>query len=214
MLDCPPPLRSWRGLLGWLNTLRAYVLQSTPLPTPSCNVITGPNGSLIDPVPVGAIAVAAADSYPFEVYRSQFLGTGTPPANQALRVRVRPAFVQPWGSLGPQFSANMNEELILPDNKATYYVWIETTIESSGESISLVEFRFAHGETTPAPIINSADPDNVFPSQYCIPLSLLKTEGGAIVSIDPLVKSSLSLSLVVIGITCGGQERSVFWSAL
>lgn len=62
-----------RDLVRWLNTLRSYALQSTPLPGQRCDVYPGSDGTVIDPILPGISrggSATASDPKPFQILSS------------------------------------------------------------------------------------------------------------------------------------------------
>ena len=157
---------------------------------------------------------AKAATHPFKaIYPAPFTGSGEPPSNQPLKFSVRPGIVS-GVNVGARLATNLNAQFTAADETEQFFCWIEANFVTTGDFVSMSNFRYQAGEEVPEPTINTTDPENVFPSQWCLPIFSVKTDGGAIVSAEQYINSSLSISLVVTSIACGRQTRSIFWSGL
>jgi len=187
--------------------------RTPPIRVPGGRITTGPNGWTLAMSPGKGGGAPAAAFHPFQaIAPAPYAGAGSPPASQARTFAVRPGMVAPWSS-APRLPANLSQQFTAPNNTERYYCWLDAAFTSDGDRVTLSSLTYAAGTEVPA-IQESGDAENVYPTRWCLPLFAVTTEDGRIKEVEQYVMSSLSIALVVTGVGCATQQRSVFWSSL
>jgi len=194
-----------------LQALADAVRANRVLPGAGIRITGSPNGVTVAAT-IRKGTSAAGEAHPFQaIYPAPFTGTGEPPSNQNLKFKIRPGMVSSGG--GSRFAANLNEDFSAPGESERYYCWIEAAFTSNGERVALSEIKYDAGDAVPE-ITFSDDPGDVYPTKWFLPLFAVKTENGAITDVEQYIRSSLSISIVVVSVECARQRRQIFWSSL
>ena len=84
----------------------------------------------------GGTAVAAPVLRRWQPYAAPFTGTGSPPANQGLFLKIRPCWV--WDGYQNWFPSNMNASFPVPaDCTDAFYFWLQASIGPNGQLTAL-----------------------------------------------------------------------------
>ena len=211
MIPLPPEPSLNKPIIDWALQVQKFLRRVRPASAPGLK--EGTDGWTISNAP-NVAASSTATIHPFQaVFPSPFIGEGEPPSDQALRFKVRPGIISAWSSSSPRLATNLTDELTALDDQERYYCWIEANFTSDGQVVSLADFKYAHGAEVPEPEFSDTE-DDVYPTKWCLPIFALKTEGGAIKSVEEYVQTSLSISIVVTSVECGKLQRGIFWSRL
>lgn len=212
MIPLPPEPAVKKPILDWAIQAQKTLRALRPIAGPGIKISESTNNLVISATQSTSANIAF--THPFQaIAPSPYIGTGEPPANQALRFKVRPGIISAWSSGSPRLATNLTDEFVALDAQERYYCWIEANFTSDGQVVSLADFQYAHGAEVPEPTFSDTEAD-VYPTQWCLPIFALKTEDGAIKSVEPYVQTSLSISIVVTSVECGSLQRGIFWSRL
>ena len=167
-------------------------------------------GAVIEYVPGGGGSTAAPVTYPWQPYASPYLGSGNPPANQGLKIRVRQGFV--YGLSGIRFPSNKNIEIVVPANSFGYYVWLIATLEPA--TGNLTALSLGHG--TDLPTQNAPDyATGLLPATVYLPLFFVTSTASAVDDFSNLfVRGPLKLMPVQVTYTGTTAVRAMDWKVL
>jgi hypothetical protein len=128
----------------------------------------------------------------------------------ALQVRFRAGVVDGFGrtTLAP---SNRNATFDVPAGKEDgYFFWLDGTITGTSDTTAtLTALEIKHGDSVPDA---AAGTDGAPPTTWIRPLYYVTTTSGLAARIDgavPMVRSALSLSLVVENVTCAAVMRAL-----
>jgi len=101
------------------------------------------------------------------------------------------------------------------DCAAGYFAWLELTVAASGDDGYGTLTSMTYGAGTTVPDTDAPDPDTGAPPETTyVPLFYVTTKSKQIDSLVPLVKTSLGISMAVIGISCGSFTRQITLSSI
>ncbi len=133
---------------GDLSRVAEYSASTLPRGGPGTTSRRFPSGTIITPRPVRQGGSASSGTPPWKPLASPYAGTGTPPADQGLKIRIEPGVVWDGYKLWPP--ARQNIEISVPANTTDgFFVWLVATISATG-TVTALDYDF--GTTLPAAI--------------------------------------------------------------
>lgn len=161
-------------------------------------IVAIPEPPPVPQLPASAGNTAAAP-HVWQPYPSPWLGGGDVPADQGLKLRIRPGDV--YGTLGAPPVTNRNVEIAVPPNCTDgYYVWIVATLDAKG---NLTDCAYDWG--TARPELSTVLPDSGnLPTETYYTLFFVTSNATAIVDYSNCyAATNLSLNVV---------NGTVYWS--
>ncbi len=160
------------------------------------------------------ISAVVETTHPFQVYPSPYTGTGTPPADQWGRVRVR------RGTLNGCLPTNHAAEFLPADGQclglAAEFAVADPPAAGARVSylnaVSLALLDLPEPSEDAPPLGTAYTTDGV-PTEAFLPLAIFSVDTEAqSLSIDQLVTTSLLVSTVLSNSTCDGRSYTLMWS--
>ena len=142
---------------------------------------------------------AAAVNHPWRPFRSRYLGEGSPPANQALRIRITPATV------GNRLPSNWNEEFILDASATGKWVYLEVTINDNGNPTSA---EIVANEST-VPTADLASDEGALPTTLYQPLFAYDSGEESVLRYYIVQRENLVVDITNSGGDCDSIFRTV-----
>lgn len=143
------------------------------------------------------------DLYALQVYPSRYTGGGAPPADQALRVRVR------RGTIGQLMPDNIDDEFLLTDETVNLVYYDSEHIDDGSQvSVSLV-LGDDSGSESGLPVNPRGTLDQAPPHSYGA-IARVTTKKGRIVEIVPDGEGSRDIAVIVSKTDCGKNLLSYF----
>ncbi len=168
----------------------------------STEAYTGSQSVLLR-VRLGGGGGAVAEKHPFQGYLSPFTGTGSPPANQPFRIRVRS------GTVNSLIPSNIAQEFVLTASSTTYF-WLVAGLSTTGGYTTVQAVSINQGASLP---LDQVPPANSAPSAAYKPIFYVVTDANGITEISQWVKTSLDLRAVVVNYGCGTVTKELAWQA-
>lgn len=199
------PERSTSGsplLASWGEQVIAYLRSITPRESPDLLVDITPGGSVQRLKRHGkSTESTAAETFPFQIYQSSFIGEGEAPADQARRIRLR------LGDVNGMLPSNMWTEFTIPPTVENYQVWLAVSLSYSRNNtlLTISSIQLVIGASMPA------QPTGDTPASSYKLIGTVTTDATGILSISNATKTSLSLALVMSGWDCDQRSTSLTW---
>lgn len=182
-----------------------YIEASQPVDGIGTKIIDGPKGKIINVPPSGPSAAATAPStHAFQPYKSRYTGSGDPPSNQALRLRIRPG-VAGTGTT-PLLPSNINSEFTVADDSLVMF-WLKLSLVHTGDQATPTALVIEQGEDLP-----SSDSGNE-PATVYLPLFFVSTSEGAITSFSVMQRSNAYGGMWVTNWSCSQVWRQWTWAS-
>lgn len=188
----------------WFHTfwdkIRAWMIGNRPVPGIGITISDAPGGGAQISCNVTQVARAiSANKLAFYWYPSPYTGGGDPPANQGLKIRLRPGTVN---SIPP---SNMNVEFTLTNG--TNYVKIQTTNDDSGFATSCAIIA----DNDP-PDVDPPGSLNVAPATSTRTLWTFEAADNKITDDTAGRVGDLDMTPFAYKLACGGGYVKLFWS--
>ena len=181
-----------------LNTMVDTLKRARVLPGVGIKLTETLNGTVVSLKPQrGAGGVPSETIYPWQIYKCPYLGTGTPPSDQNLKVKVR------QGIINNKIQGNLNEEFTCSQ---TSYFYSEASLNYSedGGYATVVSHVVKKG-TIP-------DPEaGLRPTKVYIYIGQVTVEDNQITSIFQSLKGFVSGAMVMGASNCTSQSRQWTW---
>lgn len=164
-------------------------------------------GEITIPRPKAQTTTAAvatqSETHPFQPYASAYAGTGTPPSDQARRLRIRPGFVVSGGQY--LMPSNIGGEFIVPAETFQLF-WLKVDLLHTGGTTSVAAAIIEQGEDIP-----SAESGSEPPTVY-LHLFWATTGPDAITSFIPAQKTNAFGGMTVTNMSCAEIWREWRWN--
>lgn len=144
-------------------------------------------------------------TWPFKAVTSTYVGTGTPPSDQALRYRFLP------GKVNHITPSNIDQEFTAPGSDGEYYAWLRADMASISNRVAAVSIET--GSTVP----ETPEPSVAGQAPYASYRGITKitVKDGKILRLDPLVKDSQWIACIISGVdnSTGEFRLDLIWTS-
>jgi len=137
--------------------------------------------------------------FPWQIYNSPYLGTGSAPEDQKLKVKVR------QGIINNRIQGNLNEEFVCSES-CNFYAEATLTYSEDGGYASVVSHVVKKG-TTPAA------ETGLRPAKVYLTIGNVVVVDDAITQIFQVIRGYVSGAMVMGAYNCTSQSRQWAWFA-
>lgn len=200
-MQLPSPLRPGDSLSAWSSRVIDYLRSITPQSSTDLRINSGCGGTTFElNLPRGGGGSEA--THPFQGYKSSYTGTGTPPADQARRIRIRP------GTVSQLVPSNIDAEFTCTASATTYF-WVKAIFSTARPSAYVTAATIEQGTAIPAP---QEVEDDSAPTEGYKGILRVVCSGTGITEIQQLTMTSINTAFIVCDYGCGTVTKDIQWT--
>jgi len=181
-----------------LNLAMDSVRRARVLPGVGIKLTETVNGTVVSLKPQRLAGGGTVETiFPWQIYSSPYLGTGSAPDDQKIKVKVR------QGIINNKIQGNLNEEFTCSES-CNFYAEATLTYSEDGGYATVVSHVVKKG-TVPQPAAG------LRPAKVYLTIGNVVVEDGAITQILQFIRGYVSGSMVMGASNCTSQSRQWTW---